>query len=56
MLLPLSKIAMPGDHPDAIYGVRTIARAMPLGRENVEVGKLMEPLAPFENSNSGGPS
>ena len=32
-LLPLSKIAIPGDHPDAIYGVRKIVRGMPLGRK-----------------------
>ena len=56
VLLPLSKIAMPGDHPDAIYGVRTIARAMPLGRENVEMEKATCASAPFENSNAGGPS
>src|SRR6266516_2516911 len=33
LLLPLSKIAIPGDHPDAIYGVWKIVRAMPLGRK-----------------------
>ncbi len=43
-LLPLSKIAIPGD--DAIYGVRKIVRAMPLGRKNVEVmTELLVPLS-----------
>ena len=33
-----------------------VVRAMPLGRKNVEMEKATRASAPFENSNSGGPS